>query len=145
MAQRGRKSSASLSIVPLTQPAPSIRPQPPARLGKVARDIWRSTTSSRPADYFDAASLPMLEAYCRAHAEYLRVQSALESMNPKRDAKEYARLARTADSLTGRAAMLATKMRLSQQSRYDGRTAARKAGDHRTAAERMRASYRDEQ
>lgn len=135
-----RKSAASLAVVPAIPSASPTRPEPPAHLPDEAATIWRATTASRPAGYFDAGSLPLLEVYSRLVAEYRRVAAAVEAMPVDDD--DFAKLTSVADKLAGRVSSLATRMRLSQQSRTDSRGAGRAAGDHRTAADRVRAAYR---
>jgi hypothetical protein len=60
MKQRGRKSSASLSIVAVND---HKRPRPPAHLSEPEADIWRSLTSAMPPRHFDSA-LFLLESLC---------------------------------------------------------------------------------
>jgi hypothetical protein len=91
--------------------------------------------------YFDAASCGLLEGYCRALAEHRRIMAIVEHMDPAADAADYCKLSRIADAHAARVSQLATRMRLSQQSRTDSRGAGRAAGDHRNAAERIRAAY----
>jgi hypothetical protein len=62
MRQRGRKSAAGLSIVPV---AADQRPQPPARLSAAERRVWRDTVERLPAHWF-RGSEPVLESYCVA-------------------------------------------------------------------------------
>ena len=50
-------------------------PAPPRRLVGRSRAIWREVAGSRPPDYFDAASLGLLEGFCV-------VSAALEVLSP---------------------------------------------------------------
>lgn len=136
-----RKSAASLSVVPVIGTQTALRPRPPADLPAAAKGVWEATTGARLAAYFDAASLPLLEAYCRAVAEHRRLMTLVERMDPATDAGDYCKLARIADAHAARISQLATRMRLSQQSRTDSRGAGRAAGDHRDTAARVRANY----
>lgn len=121
------------------------RPEPPADLPAAAARIWRAVALARPAGYWDAGSLPLLRAYAVAAAEHDRVTLALAGIDPATDPVAYARLSRCADALAGRLAQLATRARLSQQSRYDARAAGRAAGrPGRPDAATIRDRYRGE-
>lgn len=63
MIQRGKKSTASLSVV---TPIPGQRPEPPRSLSNAEACVWRQTVATKPADWFQADSWPMLTLYCRA-------------------------------------------------------------------------------
>ena len=76
MGARGPKSTASSNIVPLGV-VPVARPEPPAYLRPYAQEAWRQTVGGLPAGYFDAASLPLLEAYCAAVAVSKEAADAL--------------------------------------------------------------------
>ena len=136
-----RRSIASLAIAPATVAALPLRPHPPAHLSAAAASIWREVTGSRPPAFFDAGSRGLLEAYSRSLAEHRRIMAVVEKMQPENDAGEFCKLSRIADAHAGRVSQLATRMRLSQQSRTDSRGAGRAVGDHRNAADRIRANY----
>lgn len=138
MQQRGRKSAAALAIVPMAELA-ATRPAPPDYLPSMAQAIWREVTGSRPAAYFDRASLGLLEVYCRSLAEHRRLATRIEALDPEAD--DYAKLVRLADIQAARVAQMATRMRLSQQSRTDSRGAGRAAGDHGSPEARTLANY----
>lgn len=61
--KRGRKSAASLAVVPVSLEA--RRPPPPEHLDPKAADVWRNTVSTMPGGWFDRAQEPILSAYCR--------------------------------------------------------------------------------
>ena len=64
---RGRKSRASLALVP--EVAGRIerleRPPPPAGLSDAEAAVWRDVTASLPAEWFRPEQLPLLAQYCR--------------------------------------------------------------------------------
>ena len=62
MTQRGRKSSASLAVVPIGQPQ---RPEPPQGMPKEEAKVWRHTVGAMRADWFGAETHPLLAQYCR--------------------------------------------------------------------------------
>ena len=64
MRQRGRKSAAALSVVPM----PELRrlPDPPGTLSPQQSAIWRSVMSTVAADLIGEEAFPVLVEYCRA-------------------------------------------------------------------------------
>ena len=62
MAQRGRKSAASLSVVSLIADA---RPAPPDELAVEEAEEWRAIARRMPADWFARENHPLLSEYCR--------------------------------------------------------------------------------
>src|SRR5438067_1114269 len=60
MRQRGRKSKASLNVVPVTPP---MRPQAPAHLVPEEAQWWRLLVNDMPPDHFTSA-LFLLEILC---------------------------------------------------------------------------------
>jgi hypothetical protein len=130
---RGKKSAASLSVVPVT---PGQRPEPPADLNEKQADIWRSVVATKPADWFAPDSFPLLVAYCRAIVVHHSISEQIDSFDMAWLAdddglKRYDKLASIQERQARLIASLATRMRLSQQSRYKAETAStadKKAG-----------------
>jgi hypothetical protein len=127
MAPRGRKSSASLSVV-----AGSIdgRPHAPADLTEGQREIWDRVVANEAADTFKTAALQqLLKEYCRHCASSLKLSRMIEAIEalPKMsssDLADYDRLLRMRDRETSAIASRATKLRLTNQSRYTPQAAA---------------------
>jgi phage terminase small subunit len=136
------RSSTAAKAVPAPVTKMPLRPSPPDYLPADAQFIWRIVTGARPADYFDAASLGLLEGYARSLAEHRRIMATVEGMDPAADVATFAKLTRLADAHAARVSQLATRMRLSHQARTDSRKAARDTGDHRSQADRIRSAYR---
>lgn len=122
MTPRGRKSAASdVSVV-----AGSFgkRPEPPVELSNEEADIWRATVSSEAADFFGTAALRgMLTDYCRHRASADKVSEVInvfkaEWLRNADGASRYHSLLRMRDLETRAAADKATKLRLTNQSRY---------------------------
>src|SRR5687767_7349624 len=65
MTQRGRKSSAALSVVPIARIGQPQRPEPPKHLSKAAAAVWREVVSGVRVDWFGRETWPLLEQYCR--------------------------------------------------------------------------------
>ena len=137
MAERGRRSAASLSVV-----VGSIdgRPQAPADLTKEQRDIWERVVANEAADVFKTAALQqLLKEYCRHCASALKLArmveaiEALPRMEPD-DLEDYDRLLKMRDRETKAIADKATKLRLTNQARYTPQaaaTAAKKSGERK--------------
>jgi hypothetical protein len=65
MRQRGRKSLASLSIVPAVSIDARQRPEPPKRLSSEEKAVWREVTGAVRPDWLYGAE-HLLEIYVRA-------------------------------------------------------------------------------
>lgn len=127
MATRGRKSAAALSVV-----AGSIdgRPQPPSDLTKFQKELWKRTVAGEPLDQFRTATLQqLLKEYCR-HCETAGVLAdQIEGFDPawladKDGLKRYDKLLAMRDRETKAIGDKATKLRLTNQSRYTPQAAA---------------------
>ncbi len=135
MGARGRKSAAELATITSTGIAVTRRPEPPAHLGDDAAEIWRSITNSLPADWFSAGTLPLLEALCGltvSQRNTIRALQRIEREDDDFERDEWERVLKQLGEVSGRIATLATRMRLTPQSRYGARgadTAARSVGD----------------
>lgn len=121
MATRGRKSAAALSVV-----AGSIdgRPKPLAGLTKFQKAVWDKTVASEAAAFFETAALQQLLAeYCR-HCEASNILAKqINEFDPawlvdEDGLRRYERLLSLRDKETKALADKATKLRLTNQSRY---------------------------
>lgn len=127
MAARGRKSAASLSVVAGNF---GSRPDPASDLTPEQAEIWRETVSSEAADFFGSAALrSMLADYCRHRVSAKVVSEIIDTFKPEwlkaaEGAKRYYGLLKMRESETRAAASLATKLRLTNQSRYTPQAAA---------------------
>lgn len=127
MAPRGRKSAASVGVVSGNF---GKRPEPPAELSEDEATIWRETVSSEAADFFGTAALrSMLADYCRHRASADKVSVVInvfeaDWLKNADGAKRYHGLLRMRDLETRAAADKATKLRLTNQSRYTPQAAA---------------------
>lgn len=135
MAERGRRSVASLSVV---AGAIDGRPQAPTDLNKDQQTIWDRTVANEAADVFKTAALQqLLKEYCRhvisakKLAAMIEAIEKLEPMSPD-DLGDYDKLLKMRDRETKAIADKATKLRLTNQARYTPQaaaTAAKKAGE----------------
>lgn len=126
METRGRKSIAELTIVTVT---PGQRIEPPADLSEAEATYWRAVAATKPADWWKDDSAILLKAYCRAAVQHDAIASLIADMPARRlkTAKgfaRYERLRKLQATTSGELTTLATKMRLTQQSRYTEKSAA---------------------
>jgi hypothetical protein len=86
---------------------------PPANLGEPEAKLWRAITAARPVDWFDAASLPLLQRYVRTaiHAEKLADELDLAPIGSPAHAALVKMVVQCNASLGG----LAARLRLSTQ------------------------------
>jgi Phage terminase, small subunit len=117
----GRKSGASLAIAPV---APWARLEPPETLTDTQVALWRAIVATKPSDWFNADSSPVLEAYCQAVDSYRRTAAALAQISPSADPKPYIDMAKLADQQQKTIKSLATALRLTPQARYTPQAAA---------------------
>lgn len=120
MGQRGRTSTAALAVVGGTDI--DGRPKAPSDLTTFQRDVWERTVANEAADVFGTAALQqLLKEYCRhvetAHRLSQQVDRATcDGSNIELD--ELDKLLRCRDRETKALADKATKLRLTNQSRY---------------------------
>lgn len=133
MAARGRKSAASLSVI---SGSIDMRPDAPDDLTEDEECIWRDTVAHEAADVFGTSALQqLLRDYCRHVVAAKRLSDMIEAAMSSGDAqvelKDLDTLLRMRDRETKAVADKATKLRLTNQSRYTPKaaaTAAKNAG-----------------
>lgn len=119
-----RQSTASLSII---QCNPVVRQAIPEDLTADQAIVFRGVIDSKPANWFGADSVPLVKEYSRAVvacdllARWVDKRMAAE-------ANDLDKVIRMRDLESKRAMSLATKLRLTQQSRYTPQAAATAAG-----------------
>jgi hypothetical protein len=117
MGVRGRKSAASLSVAVTN--IPGQRPEPPEKLSEAQKQEWRAVVARMPPDWFTRENQALLVEHCR-HVERSDVLDAeLRSAVEAGRSKDLPGLMTLAKQETSILATLATKMRLSQASRWD--------------------------
>ena len=120
MGIRGPKSAAELAIRTPNCVEATQRPKAPADLTKEQTEVWREIINEMPADWFGPETAPMLSQYCR-HIDAARKVALLIGQAEKGEqfaVEDYARLLKMQETESRAIASLATKMRLSQQSKY---------------------------
>jgi len=125
-----RKSAASLAVVTPLRKTPY--PAAPKGLPKRQAALWTDISRSKPPEWWDAGSLPVLQALVAhiATLEAIEEQFAavkIDLADP--DAvKHLDALSRLRDRESKAVAALSVKLRLTQQSRYTTGSAATAAG-----------------
>jgi hypothetical protein len=120
---RGRKSEASLTVVPMI-PGQG-RPRPPVRLDKLERRIWTGVVAALPAHWIDPAGqqvlrrLVCLAAICERQEARLRELRALDQDSGEDATALVAMHAATAKTV----AYLLTQLRATPRSRVVSRAA----------------------
>lgn len=120
MAQRGRKSAASLMVALAAPVTATQRLAPPAHISEAERAVWVEVVNDQPAEAFSLTHAPLLELYCR-HITNARV-IADELMNFNRawiaddeGLKRYDRLLAMNEREGRAASSLATRLRITRQ------------------------------
>lgn len=128
MAARGPKSAAALSVVATAEF--DSRPKPPKDLTARQSEIWRQVVASEPSEQFRTAALQLiLTEFCRHTETAETLAGMIYSFEPEwlLDEAGFARyrdLLAMRDRETKALADKATKLRLTNQSRYTPQAAA---------------------
>ena len=126
MLQRGRKSAAALSVV---APIAGQRPEPPNYLSKAEAAEWRAIVARMPPDWFSPETWGLLAQLCR-HMVLSKLVAA-EGLHAdagrmiRDDPDLFDRLTRIHEREGRAISSLATRLRLTPQSRYDAAKAHR--------------------
>jgi hypothetical protein len=127
-----RKSAASLSVV---QALPGQqRPEPPAELSDEQAVEWRKVVDRLPADWFPAESHQLLVAYVRHVVNARVIAGKIRAFDPAwldepEGLQMFDKLTMIGDREGRAISSLATRMRLTQQSRFQKTTATVKASN----------------
>jgi len=128
MRTRGRRSVADQAVI--IAGTFGKRPDPPAELTERQAEIWRATVASEHAAFFDTAALrALLTDYCRHRESAEKVSIVIDGFQAEwlksaEGAKRYQGLLRMRELETRAAVTMATKLRLTNQSRYNALSAA---------------------
>jgi hypothetical protein len=128
-----RKSVEALSVI---THLPGQRTEPPAGFPAPASEVWRAVVASKPHDWFTADSVYLLEAYCHAVVSHRLISLGVAAFDSGKMAEPagvalYDQLTRMQERQARVMTSIATKLRLTQQSRYTPQaaaTAAKKVG-----------------
>lgn len=128
MGARGRKSAAQLAIAPVVAVTP--RPTAPDELTDEQAREWDSIISRMPGDWLKREQRALLVQYCRHTVAARRLSQLIEQAEKSDiewDETRWLRLQRAQAQQSATLAALATKMRISHQSRYGPRAAGTEA------------------
>ena len=126
-----RKSTASLSVVAIGAP---VRLAAPGDLTPEQAARWLAVVQSKPVDWFGPDSAPLLKEYVRAEAMCDLLALQIEAEIAGGEPGNLKALLDMRDKESKRLTSVATKLRLTQQSRYTPQaasTADKKAGSAR--------------
>lgn len=124
MGIRGRRSSASLSVVPSDGVVVIRRPSPPRELTDEQASEWRAVVDQLPAEWFPRETHGLLAQYCRHVVAARRVAQLVDAAEAADfvDVEGYDRLLKMQEREGRAMSSLATRMRISQQATVDKRT-----------------------
>ncbi len=119
--QRGRKSAASLTVVPFVE---QPKPDAPKHLSAEQKQIWRDIVDAMVPSHFPAATYPLLEVYCTCVARCRAIERLLRQADPKADFKKYRMLVTMQCQQSALLCSLSTRLRLlkpssSRQDRHE--------------------------
>ena len=137
MQQRGRKSAGGLTAAVNVEQIP--RAAPPGDLSDYEAAIWSAVINTKPADWFQADTLPLLLSYCKHVSTAATIDRELAEFDPKwlRDddgLKRYKTLTDMRERESRAQTALARSMRLTQQAQYNAPTAATTANKSKQTA-----------
>lgn len=129
MAQRGRKSAASLSVVAQDSALGASRLEAPVSVTDAEKEVWIQVINDHPADSFTETHVPLLELYCRHVTRGRVLANQILKFNPKwidddDGLKRYDKLLGMAEREGRAASSLATRLRITRQA-IDQQTVAR--------------------
>jgi hypothetical protein len=119
--KRGRKSAAEL-MTPQPLEAYARQPLPPEIIGEEAEEYVR-IVNAYPADWIEPAAVPLLVQFCRHVVQARRVAEVLERVVGQQETQMafYSDLLKEQRAESASLASLATKLRLTPQSRRNDR------------------------
>jgi hypothetical protein len=121
-----RRSIAELTVVQPADVERDHRPAPPSDLTPEQRTEWLALVNRMPADWFTRESHGVLAQYCRHVVAARRVAQLIEAAEQEDplDITKYDKLLAMQEREGRALSSLATRMRLTQQSRYEARKTA---------------------
>ena len=125
MTTRGKKTAAELSVVQGFRE----RPEPPPELTLAQAEEWRAVVERMPFDWFPREIQPLLCAYCRHVCNARHVARLIEAagdmdIGDRTGLLRLNRLLSMQHRQSNALVSLATRMRLTMQSRYTATSAA---------------------
>ena len=112
-------------VIPVAGPSVHLAPAP--GLTDDQAQVWRETVGARSADYFGEDVAPLLEEYCRVVVMCRLLAVQVEAAISGGESGELKALLDMRDKESRRLTSIATKLRITNQSRYTPDKAAVKA------------------
>ena len=112
-------------VIPVAGPSVHLAPAP--GLTDDQAQVWRETVGARSADYFGEDAAPLLEEYCRVVVMCRLLAVQIEAALAGGEPGELKSLLDMRDKESRRLTSIATKLRITNQSRYTPDKAAVKA------------------
>lgn len=119
MKQRGRKSTASLTVV--QEVVALERPGAPDDLTEEQAEEWICVTDGLPAEWFSSVTHGLLTQYCRHVVAARKVSQLIANIEAGDQLiiEDYDRLLKMQEREGRALSSLATRMRITQQATYD--------------------------
>lgn len=114
--KRGRVSAADLAIVQVTPAGAVPRQKPPHDLTDEEVEVWQNVVNTEPADWFSPSTVPLLTQYCRHTVAARQIGELKEKAMAEMDLPTLDKLLQMQARESAAISMLATKMRIAQQS-----------------------------
>ena len=129
MKQRGRKSTASLTVLPTV--LKPVETDAPEHLSDQEKAEWKKIVDRMPTGFFTAEMFPMLAALCQHIVSQKKISAIIDGMGQMSATdpeaiKQYDRLLAMRERESRAMASFSTKLRLTPQSRYQPNTAGSK-------------------
>ena len=120
MEGRGRRSAAALAIVSGEGIVAIGRPESPYYFTDEQAEEWRNIVCRMPADWFPAETHGLLAQYCRHAVLSKRIAQLVDACEREDELNldQYEKLLKMHDREGRAMSLLATRMRISQQSTY---------------------------
>ncbi len=124
--KRGRKARGDLKVVPLRRK--QLEPPPELRAAR-EREIWDQMIRGEPEGWFDTiGNQRLLAQYCRSEDRLGQFDSVIDQfqiewIKSEKGAKRYIILMGQAEKMNRLSLAIATKLRLTNQSRYSHKRA----------------------
>lgn len=125
-----KRSAADLSVVPIKPK--DARLTPPKFLTDRQKELWREVAAAKPADWFTDDCKALLVGYVKAIASHESISARVDSVEAgelELELKDEDRLYAMQERQARLIQSFATKMRLTNQSRYQNSTASAKSAN----------------
>src|SRR5262245_51196766 len=128
--KRGRFNSEDFRVIEGGFSASGKRPDPPSDLTEGQAGIWREIVASEPPDFFASSATQLLLTHACYHADAIRMLNKefsnfrSEWLKSAEGMKTYNAYLKARGEETRRFSLIATRLRLTNQSRYTPQAAA---------------------